>query len=49
MMNRDVGLKPREVGDLPSEKLLEILRGVYPEEIAQGLFQKLQKEADGNG
>ena len=38
---RDVGLKPRESGNLPPEKLLEILRGIYPKETADELFAEL--------
>ena len=38
---RDVGLKPRGCGNLPPEKLLEILRGIYPKETADELFLKL--------
>ena len=48
MMKRDVGLKPRVSKDLPADKLLEILRGIYPDEIAQELFQKLTKEGEEN-
>ena len=40
---RDTGLKPRESRELPPEKLLEILRGIYPENIAQELFRDLTK------
>lgn len=38
---RDIKLKPRETGNLPPEKLLEILRGIYPKKIADELFVDL--------
>lgn len=38
---RDIKLKPRETGNLPPEKLLEILRGIYPKETADELFADL--------
>jgi len=38
---RDIELKPRECGNLPPEKLLEILRGIYPKETADELFVDL--------
>lgn len=36
----------RDKPNLPPEKLLSILRGMYPEEMAQEIFENLQKEAD---
>lgn len=38
---RDIKLKPREVGNLPPEKLLGILRDIYPKETADELFTDL--------
>lgn len=38
---RDIKLKPRETGNLPPEKLLKILRGIYPKETADKLFTDL--------
>ena len=40
-------LKPRETNTLPPEKLLEVLNTIYPKEVAEELFDKLQE--DGNG
>lgn len=40
-MKRDVGLKPRETGNLPPEKLAQILGGIYPEETVGELMEKL--------
>lgn len=49
---RDIKLKPRKTGNLPPEKLLEILRGIYPKETADELFTDLmgleqKRKADG--
>ena len=38
----------RDKLNLPPEKLLSILRGMYPEEMAQEIFENLQKEVDEN-
>ena len=38
---RNIKLKPRETGNLPPEKLLEILKGIYPKEKAEELFTNL--------
>lgn len=38
---RDIKLKPRETGNLPPEKLLKILRDIYPKETADELFADL--------
>lgn len=43
---RDVGLKPRTTGDLPPEKLEQILGRIYPEETVEELMEKL---CDRNG
>ena len=40
-MKRDVGLKPREVRDLPPEKLTEIMQQIWPQEIALDLMNNL--------
>ena len=52
LKERDFRLKPRKQGDLPSERLLVILRRIYPEEIAQNLFQSMmtkEKKQDAHG
>lgn len=36
----------RDKLNLPPEKLLSILRGMYPEEIAQEIFENLSKEGE---
>ena len=41
MIKRDVGLKPREEGDLPPEKLASILGRIYPEEVVDELMESL--------
>lgn len=38
----------RDKPTLPPEKLLSILRGMYPEEMAQEIFENLSKEGDEN-
>ena len=45
-MMRDMTLKPRECGKQPMDKLLDVLRSIYPEEVAQELFQKLLKDGE---
>ena len=45
-MRRDVSLKPRESKELPPEKLLEILRDIYPEEVVDEVFERLMEEED---
>lgn len=42
-MKRDLSLKKCPKAKLPPKKLYEILCGIYPEEIAQELFNNLQK------
>jgi hypothetical protein len=44
---RNVGLKPRKSGDLPPEKLKQILSSIYPEETADELMEKLCKTSEG--
>lgn len=44
MMGKE--LKPRETGHLSPEKLLSILRGIYPEEVAQELFDHINENVD---
>jgi hypothetical protein len=41
--NRSGGMTRRDTAHIPSEKLLSILRGIYPEEIAQEVFETLQR------
>ena len=43
-MKRDIGLKPRETGDLPPEKLRDILSRIYPEETVEELMDRLVKK-----
>lgn len=43
---RDLELKPREHRTLSPEKLLSILRGIYPEETAQELFDHINENVD---
>ena len=45
---RNFELRRRDKPNLPPEKLLSILRGMYPEEMAQEIFENLQKESDEN-
>lgn len=40
-MKRDFSLKPRTTGDLPPEKLEQILGRIYPEETVAELMDKL--------
>lgn len=40
--------RTRDKLNLTPEKLFSILRGMYPEEIAQEIFENLQKESDEN-
>lgn len=44
MMGKE--LKPRETGTLSPDKLLRILRGIYPEEVAQELFRRINENVD---
>ena len=44
MMGKE--LKPRETGTLSPDKLLRILRGIYPEEVAQELFREINEHVD---
>ena len=44
-MKRDVGLKPRETGNMPPEKLREILGGIYSDEVADELMERLVGES----
>lgn len=39
-MKRDIGLKPREEGNLPPEKLRDILSRIYPEETVEELMDR---------
>ncbi len=39
-MKRDIGLKPRETGNLPPEKLRDILSRIYPEETVEELMDR---------
>lgn len=39
---RNFDMKRRETERIPAGKLLSILRGIYPEETAQELFNTLQ-------
>ena len=39
-MKRDIGLKQRETGSLPPEKLRDILSQIYPEETVEELMNK---------
>ena len=43
---RDFGLKRREPGNLSPEKLLDILRGIYPEEVEQELLNQINEHID---
>ena len=40
--------RTRDKLNLTPEKLFSILRGMYPEEIAQEIFENLQKESNEN-
>lgn len=40
--------RTRDKLTIPPEKLLSILRGMYPEEMAQEIFENLRKESDEN-
>ena len=40
-LNRDIGLKPRSVGNLPPEKLAQILGSIYTEKTVAELMEKL--------
>ncbi len=40
-MKRDFSLQPRTTGDLPPEKLEQILGRIYPEETVGELMKKL--------
>lgn len=44
MMGKE--LNSRETGTLSPEKLLSILRGIYPEEVAQELFREINEHVD---
>ena len=39
-MRRNIELKPREVGNLPPEKLRDILSRIYPEETVEELMDR---------
>lgn len=41
LIKRDFSLKPRTTGDLPPEKLEDILGRIYPEETVAELMNKL--------
>jgi hypothetical protein len=43
-MKRDLGLRPRKSKELPPEKLLEILMGIYPADVALELFKQMTKK-----
>nr|DAG15933.1 MAG TPA: hypothetical protein [Caudoviricetes sp.] len=45
---RNFALKRRGTAHIPAEKLLSILRGIYPEELAQEVFKTLQGKNDGS-
>ena len=47
-LKRDVGLKPRTTGDLPAEKLRNILGRIYPEETVAELMDRLCDKEGGN-
>ncbi len=34
--------KPRNINSIPSDKLAQILYGIYPEELAKNTFENLQ-------
>lgn len=34
--------KPRNINSIPSDKLAQILYGIYPEELAKDTFENLQ-------
>ena len=40
-LKRDIGLKPRKTGDLPPERLAQILGGIYPEGTVTEIMEKL--------
>lgn len=42
-MSRNIELKPRENGNLPPEKLRDILSRIYPEEIVEELMDRFIK------
>lgn len=42
-MKRNLSLKPREIGNLPPEKLHSILSRIYPEETVDELMDHLIK------
>lgn len=39
-MRRNIGLKPREKGNLPPEKLRDILSRIYTEETVENLMER---------
>lgn len=41
---RNFVLKRRDTAHIPAEKLLSILRGIYPKEMAQEVFEALQRK-----
>lgn len=43
-MKRNFDLKPRKEADIPAEKLLDILCGMFPEDIAKRTFDNLQSK-----
>lgn len=44
MMGKE--LKPRKTGTLSPDELLRILRWIYPEEVAQELFDHINENVD---
>lgn len=48
-MKRDFSLKPRTTGDLPTEKLEQILGRIYPAETVTELMEKLCKKSEEEG
>ena len=46
MVKRDFSWKPRDTKNLPPEKLLEILCGIYPENVALEAFHNLMGKSD---
>lgn len=45
-MRRNIAAKPREAGDLPFEKLREVLGKIYPEDMADDLMEKLSRQLE---
>lgn len=40
-MKHEFNLKERNIGTLPPEKLLSILRGIFPDDVADDVYDKL--------